>query len=1146
MMNSPHDGLFSPEKRRKMRHAISLKWSLLVLLFCTSALSQALYAQQKLTVSYQNKSIVSILEDVKNRTGLKVTYLKEAIPESQKASCQMSNASVKQVLDEVLVKNGYTYKIQDQVILVSKAAAEPPSDGKHKVTGSVVDSKGNPIPGVTVFIQGTNAGTVTDADGKYIIRASNKDVLNYSFIGMKSQVFLVDTKTKIDVTLKAEVENIEEVAVVAFGQQKRESVVAAITTVKPKDLESSNSDLTSSFAGKIAGMVAWDTSGLPAALTEDEMNTKFYIRGITSYQTGANIDPLILLDGIEVSKLDLARIDPDDIESFNVMKDASATAMYGARGANGVIYVTTKKGTEGNVRTTFKYEQIYSMPTREIDVADPKSYMNLYNEAVLGRGMATPTYSEEKIRNTGSPIYPSWVYPGTDWYDKLFKDFTVNRHFSLNVRGGGEKVQYYVSANHNNNTGMIKTDPLNQFDANIKNQQTNFRVNITAHMTKTAKLVMSSFSTYDNYHGTIASTASAYGLAFNASPVEFAPTYPADDNYTWPHILFGGGNSPNPYAEMQKGYQDRVRFSTINNFEYIQNLNSWIKGLEFRATIGISKNGYFTNVYQYEPAYYTLKRYDALTGEHTLVARNEESASEKLSKMNSQSVVSSQTVMDYQARLFHTAAWDNHQTSLTAVFSTRESDDSTPKTITGSLPGRNVSIAFRGTYGYKDKYFAEASLGINGSERFAKGNRIGYFPAIGGAWIASKENFMSGTSRWLDLLKLRLSYGMTGNDGVIKNPRFVYLEDIASDGKISMGEPSQQVFFYNMKSYGNKETKWETAEQTNIGLELRLFKGIVDINADIYQEIRHNIYDYRSTLPLTMGLYSPPLDNLGKVRSRGIDFSGKIQHAFNSDFWIMLNTTFTYNRAVFLQVEEAGNKPAWQKKVGHDISQQYAYIAEGLFQDQSEIDNSPYQSGDVMPGDIRYRDVDDNGIIDVSDAVLAGYPETPRIIYGFSPFVHYKNWELSMSFQGSGNRTFFLDSEKLSPFHNNKAILQAFVDDHWTEENHADRPLWPRLSPRNIIDHNPQEDYDGENSEVRKSTYFMKDGSFLRCKNIELSYYINKRFLERFKISNFRIYARADNPFLISNFDLWDIELGTNGFNYPIQQTYSLGFNFSF
>ncbi|MFV0289847.1 MAG: SusC/RagA family TonB-linked outer membrane protein [Mangrovibacterium sp.] len=1024
--------------------------------------------------------------------------------------------------------------------------------GKRTISGKVVDDKGNPLPGVTVVIQGTQTGTLTDGDGKYSIQVGEKDALNFSFIGFKTQLLLVEGQSKLDVSLKSEIENIEEVSVVAFGQQKKESIVSAITTVKPEALKSSNSDLTSSFAGNIAGLIGWDTGGAPGALTEGEMNTKFYIRGITSFQSDANIDPLILLDGIEVSKLDLARIDPDDIESFNVMKDASATAMYGARGANGVIYVTTKKGEAGNMRATVQYERIWSMPTREIDVVGPQEYMRLYNQASLGRGMTqTPVYSEEKIRNTGSSRYPSWVYPANDWYSQLFKDYSVNNHFGLNVRGGGEKIQYYVSLNHNRDNGMLETDPINQFDANILNQQTNFRTNINVDLTKTAKLVMNTFSTYDNYHGTIASVSQAYAMAFNASPVDFAMTYPVEGtDYDWPHIAFGGArSSTNPYAEIQKGYQDRIRFSTINNFEYIQNLSSLVKGLEFRGTIGLTKTGYFANAYAYTPWQYTLASYDFVTGEHELTPLNESGGSSELKKSSDINTKNSSTTMDYQARVLHSAAWDAHQTSFTGVFTARQSDNSTADDILTSLPSRNISFAFRGTYGYKDRYFAEMSVGINGSERFAPGNRIGYFPAGGIAWVATQEDFLRSASKWLSYLKLRGSYGITGNDGVINDPRFVYLESIGSTTGFVMGPTSTSSAknIYNMLSYGNEETQWEIAEQSNLGIDFRLFGGLIDVTSDIYQEIRHNIYTYRNNLPLSLGLYQSPLDNIGKVRSRGVDIAAKVQHAFSSDFYFLLNGTFTYNKSTYLEVEEALGKPDWQKRKGHDISQQFAYIADGLFQDQAEIDNSPFQAGDIQPGDIKYRDVDGSGTIDVNDAVLAGYPETPRIIYGLSAFVGYKSWEFSMAFQGSGNRTFFLNPEQLSPFYNNRAVLREIADSHWTAENQASRPFWPKLSPNNIIDHNPQEEYDNEeNVETRKSTYFMRSGKFIRCTNIEAAYYINKRHLERFNINNFKIYVRANNPFLISNFDIWDIELGESGFNYPIQKTYSIGVNFSF
>jgi TonB-linked SusC/RagA family outer membrane protein len=512
------------------------------------------------------------------------------------------------------------------------------------------------------------------------------------------------------------------------------------------------------------------------------------------------------------------------------------------------------------------------------------------------------------------------------------------------------------------------------------------------------------------------------------------------------------------------------------------------------------------------------------------------------------SVSQTTTSMEYQAKAFHSAHWGDHQTSLTAVVYAREQKISTPRTVTQSLPQRNMGAAFRGSYGFKSKYFVEASVGINGSERFAEKNRVGAYPAFGAAWVASKENFFNSTSNWLDFLKFRFSYGRVGNDGVIKNPRFVYLENIAGD----VGPYRQKSYplapaFYNIYAYGNPDTTWEIAETANFGTEIKLFNNLIDINFDLYQEIRHNIYSYRTTLPASMGLYSAPLDNIGKVRARGIDFSGKIQKAFSSDFWFILNGTFTYNKAKYLEIEEAAGKPHYQRKKGREISQQFGYIAEGLFQDQDEINSSPFQSGKVQPGDIKYRDVDENGMIDVNDAVPIGHPETPRIIYGFSGTMHYKGLEFNIGFQGSGDRSFWINPKEVSPFYENKALLTAFAKDHWTAENQKNMPLWPRLSNQNIIEHNPQEDYYADDaSETRKSTYFMRNGRFLRCTNIELGYYLPKSWLEKIKMKKVKIYCRANNPFIISDFKLWDVELGESGFNYPIQKTYSLGVNMSF
>ena len=398
-----------------------------------------------------------------------------------------------------------------------------------EVSGRVVDERGNSIPGATVLIQGSTQGVATDIEGRYKIRAKATDALRVSFIGYKTEVVAIKGKTKLNITLNPTAENIDEVTVVAFGEQKKESVVSAITTVRPMDLKSSSSDLTSSFVGKIAGIIGWQTGGAPGALTEEEMNTKFYVRGISS-SSGVS-EPLVLIDGVESSRLDLARMAPEDIESFSVLKDASATAMYGARGANGVILVTTKKGEEGSVYTSVRYEMVASMPTDNIEVVDPQTYMRMYNEALLTRNpLASPAYSLTKIERTGDPRFPSWVYPANDWYDILFKDYSINHRVGLNVRGGGSVMQYYASVNYVNDQGMLKTDRLNQFDVNIKNSTLSSRVNLNINLNAGIRLLLNTSFSIDKYHGPMAEVQQAYAMAFNASPVNFAPIYPGTRN----------------------------------------------------------------------------------------------------------------------------------------------------------------------------------------------------------------------------------------------------------------------------------------------------------------------------------------------------------------------------------------------------------------------------------------------------------------------------------------------------------------------------------------------------------------------------------------------------------------------------------------
>lgn len=1131
---------------RKRGHSFCKVCLWVYLLFGATSLYAQDVASKKVTLDLKDSPIINVLLEIQKQTGVNFAYEKSQLEKFKLVTVSVKQIPVEEVLKTILKDSGFTYKITGNNIAIVRGE-EKAEVNLMTVKGKVVDEKGNPLIGATVVISGTTQGVATDVDGKFSLAVRPNDVLVFSFIGYKDESVLVKGKSNISVRMNPSAENLEEVAVVAFGEQKKESVVSAITTVRPMDLKTSNSDLTASFAGKIAGIVGWQTGGLPGALTEDEMNTKFYIRGITSFQSGANIDPLILLDGVEVSKVDLARIAPEDIETFSVMKDASATAMYGARGANGVILVTTKKGEEGNVYASVRYEAIASMPTKKIDVVDPVTYMRMYNQALLSRDpLATPAYSEERIMRTESKRYPSWVYPANDWYDILFKPYNVNHHFGLNIRGGSRVMQYYTSVNYNLDYGMMKTDRLNDFSVNIRNATTTLRSNLNIDLAAGIRLLVNFYVSLDDNHGPIINSSNAYSLAFKASPVDFAPTYPADENYDWEHIRFGGtaGDRTNPYMMLQKGYMDRYRYSALGKVEYIHNLSSLLKGLELRASASLSKSSLSLKSFSVGPMMYALEKYDEETGKHTLTALNASGSDNSLRLGTANET--GKTQMAYELRALHTAAWGDHQTSLTAVLNAMETTEMPVSTVIDGLKHRNLGFSMRGTYGFKDRYFVEGSFGFNGSERFAKKHRMGLFPAVGGAWVVSKENFMQGISNVLPFLKFRASWGKVGNDGIIDKPRFVYIEEINQIEIPSLKPGKNRENRYSVSNYGNEDIEWEIAEQVNLGLETKWFDGILEFTLDAYQEIRHNVLSFRTVVPAAVGLDALQMDNIGKVKSRGIDFSGKIQHAFTPDFWVILNGTFTYNKAKYMELEEAADRPEWQRKVGHEISQQVGYIAEGLFRDQAEIDNAPVQGGDLMPGDIRYRDINGDGKIDVNDAVHIGYPETPRVTYGFSGIVNYKNWEFAFSFQGSGKRSFFMNPMEISPFAGNNAMLTAIYKDHWSTDNMSNKPFWPRLSTASIEKHNPQEDWYADIRDIRKSTYFMRQCRFLRCTSIELAYNLPDKLKGKLKMKNVKFFARANNPFLISNFKVWDVELGEGGFNYPIQKTYSLGLNFSF
>lgn len=601
-----------------------------------------------------------------------------------------------------------------------------------KFRGNVLDEAGAPVTGATVQIQGKAGGVITDIDGNFTIEVGESDVLQITFIGLETQLVSVRGKASMKIVMKELRDELEEVTVVAFAKQKKESVIGSIQTVKPAELKTPSSNLTTSLAGRMAGVIAYQRSGEPG-----KDNANFFIRGVTTF--GYKKDPLILLDNVEVSSDDLARVQPDDIASFSVLKDATSTALYGARGANGVILVTTKEGKEGKAQVSVRVENSFSAPTKMIDIADPISYMRLNNEAVLTRDpQGVIPYPESKIANTMAPNRNPYVYPTVDWMKEMFKDYTVNQRVNFNVRGGGSVATYYLAGTFSNDTGLLKNDGLNNFNSNISLKKYNILSTFNIHLTKTTEVKVRFQADFDDYRGPVDGGNILFDHAIHASPVDFPKYYLPDlQNQGVGHPLFGnveGANHINPYAIMTSGYKDYSRTNISAQAEIEQNLDFITEGLTVQGHFSTVRRSYFDVSRSYTPYYYKIGFYDKESDNYVLQALNPDSGTEYLGYSEGPKDVYTQIYM--QAKANYARKFGLHDVGALLVYQRKEELLGNAGSVIKSLPKRNQGISGRMSYGYDSRYFAEFNFGYNGSERFAQNERYGFFPSIGGAWDA--------------------------------------------------------------------------------------------------------------------------------------------------------------------------------------------------------------------------------------------------------------------------------------------------------------------------------------------------------------------------------------------------------------------------
>ncbi len=1145
---------------------LMMRFALIILLCCLTlsiVTARETLSQEKkednIFLSFTNASVVSIIEALSRQTGYSFFYDESYLSRMDHITIRLEGAKIKQVLDQISKQTRLRfYKVNDTYTVAPPFETDKASSKQQgvRITGTVSDNSGQLMPGVNVVIRGTIQGTTTDINGEFNLTVpSDTSVLQFRFIGYQSQEVVVGNRKVVAVTLQEATAEIGEVVVVAFGKQKKESVIGSVSTINPSELKVPSSNLTTALAGNMAGVIAYQRSGEPG-----QDNADFFVRGITTF--GSNTNPLILIDGIELTSTDLARLQPDDIASFSIMKDATATALYGARGANGVILVTTKQGSVGPVKVSLRLENSVSMPTRNVELADPITYMQLSNEAVMTRDpLGALPYSEDKINSTAAGYDPIY-YPANDWMSMLLKDYTMNQRANLSASGGGGVARYYVAASFSKDNGILKVDKRQNFNNNIDNKTYTMRANVNIDLTKTTELGVRLSGAFDDYSGPLTGGTDMYNMIMHSNPVMFPAYYPVtEETKHVSHIMFGnyGDNYSyvNPYARMVQGYKDKSRSQILAQMELKQDLKFLTEGLSVRGMLNLSRLAQFSVNRFYVPYYYTIGRYDRQTGSYSLIPLNPDDGTEYLDYVENSAdrVINSTFYFEGMANYTRTFA-EKHTVSGLLVFNTQQILNANAGSLQLSLPSRNTGLSGRATYSYDGRYFAEFNFGYNGSERFHTSKRFGFFPSAGLAWNISNEAFWTDIKPVVSNLKFRYSYGLIGNDKIgTEMDRFFYLSEVTMSDSNKGARFGQEFMEYltgiTVNRYANPDITWEKSAKQNIAVELGLWQK-VNITAEYFTERRSNILMTRTAIPSTMGLKKDIIRaNVGEASGRGVDLSLEYQQNWNSDFWTSARANFTYATSKYEKYEEPQYDEYWRFRKGYSLNQTFGYIAERLFVDDVEAANSPRQEVGTSVyggGDIKYTDVNGDRKITDADMVPIGNPTVPEIVYGFGLSLGYKGFDASVFFQGAANESFWINAASTSPFNRQTQLLKAYADSYWSESNQDVYAIWPRLSPT-INSNNVPGSYTDKNGNLQwgtKNSWFMRDGSFLRLKQAEIGYSIPGRWRNKLGISNCRIYVSGTNLLLLSKFKLWDVEMAGNGLGYPIQRVFNVGLNLSF
>ena len=1008
------------------------------------------------------------------------------------------------------------------------------------VTGVVTDTNKEPMIGVNVSISNIpGLGAITDLNGKYSIKMPPYHKLVFTYIGFEKVEVLVKEQRTVNVTMKeASAREIDEVVITGTGAQKKLTVTGAITNVDVDVLKANPSgSMANALAGNVPGILAMQTSGKPGSVSE------FWIRGISTF--GASNSALVLVDGFERS---LDEINVEDVESFSVLKDASATAIYGSKGANGVVLITTKHGKAGKINISAKAETFYNMLTQVPDFVDGYTYASMANEAKITRNLE-PLYKADELEIFRLGLDPD-LYPNVNWIDELLRKGSWSTRATLSMNGGGNTARYYVSGSYLDQQGMYKVDKaLKDYNTNANFRRWNYRMNVDIDITKSTllKVGVSGSLQKANDSGVGSDAIWTALMGYNAIMVPklysngYVPAY-GNDN----------GDRFNPWVQAtMTGYRENWKNNIQTNVTLEQKLDFITKGLRFVGRFGYdTENNNWINRRKW-PEQWKAKRFRATDGtlDYDRVAEER--------KMFQESGSDGLRNELFEAELHYSGGFKHHHLGGTLKYN----QSSKIKTVglgddlKQGIARRNQGLAGRFTYNWNYRYFIDFNFGYTGSENFAAGHRFGFFPAISGAWNIAEESLIKKHLKWMNMFKIRYSYGKVGNDN-LGNTRFPYLYDIETmtkkdgdktvdTGGYNFGDYTFDRYYGGMRysSLSSPNVTWEIATKHDLGIDFSFFNDKLSGSVDYFNEKREGIYMLREYLPGIVGLESNPSANVGKVTSEGFDGHFTFRQKLGA-VGLTIRSNITYSKNEIVDRDEENNYYWYKMQKGHRVNQARGLISLGLFKDYDDIRNSPVQDFDgykVMPGDIKYKDVNGDGKIDGNDQVAIGATTKPNLIYGFGIAANWKGLDVNLHFQGAGKSTYFIDGSTVHMFklgdgwgnvlsemaNSNRWISADISGDPATENPNAE---YPRLS------------YGPNSNNYQQSTYWLRNGSYLRLKTVEVGYTLPTQLVNKVHFNTVRIFFVGTNLLTWSAFKLWDPEMGsTDGKRYPLSKNLSLG-----